>query len=111
MGLHKQTRYYNVATIIVFEKKTFGVIMSQNRTRLSKDSIATIKRATSAKVKKTEQGSFEVTVCKDRASYVLTDGDGTAMYDTVTAAKQAVRRHNPSISFPQQDGKPAPGFE
>lgn len=81
------------------------------RTRLSMDSIATIPNAETAKITKTEQGSFEVTVFKGEASHVLQSGGGNARYPTVTAAKQAVRRHNPEIRFPKMQGTPAPGFE
>jgi hypothetical protein len=84
------------------------------RTRLTIDSLATIQKATIAKVTKTEEGRFEVTVFKDdkyEASHVLQSGGGNALYPTVTAAKQAVRRHNAMISFPRAQGTPAPGFE
>jgi hypothetical protein len=81
------------------------------RTRLTTDSLATIPKAETAKVTKTEEGRFEVTVFKGKASHVLQSGGGNALYPTVTAAKQAVRRHNPEIRFPKTQGTPAPGFE
>lgn len=81
------------------------------RTRLSMNSIATIPKAETAKITKTDEGNFEVTVFKGEASHVLQSGDGNARYPTVTAAKQAVRRHNPEIRFPKTQGTPAPGFE
>lgn len=80
------------------------------RTRLSKDSIATIKSAETACVKRAT-GGFEVEVQNGNASHILQSGDGNAKYAKITAAKQAVRRHNKNVRFPQQPGVPAPGFE
>jgi hypothetical protein len=85
--------------------------VDSSRTRLSKDSIATIKKAETAKVEKDQEGQFEVKVFKGDAVHFLQAGDGKAKYDTVTAAKQAVRRHNQKVRFPQEPGIPAPGFE
>ena len=82
----------------------------KQRTRLTTDSLATIPKAETAKVTKTED-RFEVTVFKGEAFHILQSGGGNARYPTVTAAKQAVRRHNPDIRFPKTQGTPAPGFE
>ena len=84
---------------------------NNQRTRLTADSLATIPKAETAKVTKTDKGRFEVTVFRGGSSHVIQSGGGNALYPTVTAAKQAVRRHNPEIRFPKTQGTPAPGFE
>ena len=88
-----------------------GDSMAENekRVRLSEESIANIGVANTAVAVKGDDG-YTVKVANQWGSETLKNGDGEAVYRTLSAAEKAVKRHNPNVEFSKQEVLPSPSM-
>ncbi len=77
----------------------------KQRVRLTEESISGIKVATTATTEKSSDG-IRVIIMNEYGSHTLQNGTGDALYDTVSAAKKAVERHNALVQFVKNEVPP-----